>query len=250
MNQADEELAADLLQRAATSGERLAELPAASRPASVDEAHAIQARLVERSGKAVAGWKVSTSAAGEVMHGAIYADDCHVSPAVVARGRYPLMGIEAEIAFRFTRDLPARERPYARGELAACVVPLAVFEIVDSRFASYADTAPIVRLADRMSNGAMVLGDEAAGADPTGLNAVRVRLAVDGRTVVEQAGGHMRTDPFLPAVEFVNARQRTNGFRAGQFVTTGTFTGLRFAQAGEVYEATFEGIGSVRATIA
>ena len=244
-----EDIAVELLHEAATSGRHLAELPAASRPASVAEAHAIQDRLVRRSGKAVAGWKVSTAADGEVMYGAIYAEDCHPSPAVVAASKYRLMGIEAEIAFRFKDNLPPRERNYSRDELTGVLAPFPVFEIVDSRFASYADTAPIIRLADRMSNGAMVMG-RAEGEVPADLAAIHVRLAINGTTVLQQVGGHLRKDPFLPAIEFVNARQKTQHFASGEFITCGTFTGLRFAEAGEVYEVEFDGLGSVRLTIA
>jgi 2-keto-4-pentenoate hydratase len=247
MDGAAEEIAVALLHEAAASGRHLKELPGASRPGSVAEAHAVQDRLVRLSGKAVAGWKVSTAADGEVMYGAIYADDCHPSPAVVAASEYKLMGIEAEIAFRFTNDLPTRERSYSREELTAVLVPFPVFEIVDSRFASYADTAPIIRLADRMSNGGMVIG-RTDGEVPADLDAIHVRLAVNGTIAVEQIGGHSRKDPFVPAIEFINSRQKTQRFAAGEFITCGTFTGLRFARAGEVYEVAFDGLGSVRLT--
>jgi 2-keto-4-pentenoate hydratase len=249
MDSAAEDIAVALLHDAATSGRHLAELPAESRPRTVAEAHAIQDRLVRRSGKAVAEWKVSTAADGEVMYGAIYAEDCHPSPAVVAASKHRLMGIEAEIAFRFTDDLPPRERNYSRDELTGLLAPFPVFEIVDSRFANYADTAPIIRLADRMSNGAMVIG-RADGAVAADLAAIHVRLAINGTTVVEQVGGHARKDPLLPAIEFINARQRTQHFAAGEFITCGTFTGLRFARADEVYEVAFGGLGSVRLTVA
>jgi 2-keto-4-pentenoate hydratase len=144
--------------------------------------------------------------------------------------------------------LPPRERTYSSGELRDLLAPFPVFEIVDSRFSSYSGTAPIVRLADRMSNGAMVMG-RADRSVPGDLSAVHVGLAVNGATVVEQVGGHARTDPFVPAVEFVNARQRTRRFAAGQFITCGTLTGLRFAQSGEVYEVKFDGLGTVRLTV-
>jgi 2-keto-4-pentenoate hydratase len=249
MDSAAEDIAVELLHGAASGGGHLAELPWASRPATVAEAHAIQDRLVRRSGKAIAGWKVSTGADGTVMYGAIYAEDCHPSPAVVAGSKYPLMGIEAEIAFRFIDDLPPRERSYSSDELTGVLAPFPVFEIVDSRFSSYAQTAPIIRLADRMSNGGMVIGrpDGEVVADPA---AIHVRLAVNGTIVLEQLGGHARKDPLLPALEFIHARQRAQGFAAGEFITCGTFTGLRFAHAGEVYEVEFQGLGAVRLTVA
>ena len=43
------------------------------------------------------------------------------SPAHLAVAEVPHLGVEGETAFRFTRDLPARNSPYAREEIAAAV---------------------------------------------------------------------------------------------------------------------------------
>lgn len=246
MDRLAEDEAVGLLAEAARTGVPLMELPEASRPASVAEALAIQDRIVAASGKAVAGWKVSTSPEGEVMYGAIYAEDCHPSPAVLPKDRYPLMGIEGEVAFRFTADLPAGPA-LSRDELAAVLTPFPAFEIVASRFMNYAGTPSVVRLADRMSNGGMVIGRPDGQCDDLGQ--LPVRLAVNVDVVVDQVGGHARLDPFLPVIEFVNALRPRQGFAAGQFITAGTFTGLRFGHSAEVWELEFTGLGRVQLTV-
>ena len=246
MEKSAEDLAIARLSAAATTAVLVDELPLASRPQSVAEALALQDRLVAESGKPVAGWKVATGADGLVTFGTIYAEDCFSSPATVAADRYPPAGVEGEIAFRFLQDLPSGP-PLSRDEIASMLVPFPAFEIVASRFADYSGTPPVVRLADRMSNGGMVLG-EATG-HPADLRTLRVMLSTDGEPVVDQNGGHSRGDPLLPVIEFINWARPTRQFSAGQFITAGTFTGLLFGKAGQRWDLAFKGLGTAQLTL-
>lgn len=246
MDKSAEDEAVRMLGEAARAGKHIEALPEESVPASPAEALAIQDRIVAASGRKVAGWKVATTPDGVPTYGVIFADDCYTSPAVISKDRYPLMGIEGEVAFRFTADLPIGPS-LSDDEIKAVLEPFPAFEIVDSRFFNYAGTPSIVRLADRMSNGGMVLGKaEAIDAD---LSHLPVRLSATADVVVDQVGGHARVDPFLPALEFVRALHPRLAFAAGQFITAGTFTGLRFGNTGEVWELEFAGLGQVRLTI-
>lgn len=238
--------AVQLLSDAARTGIPLVDLPEACRPGTVAEALAIQDRLVSDLGKQVAGWKVATSPEGEVMYGAIFREDCYDSPGIIATDRYPLMGIEGEVAFRFERDL-AVGPSLPRGEFEDLLTPFPAFEIVASRFANYAGTPSVIRLADRMSNGGMVLG-KPTGA-PRDLAGLAVRLAVNADTILAQVGGHSRRDPLLPAIEFVNAMRPRLAFSAGQFITAGTLTGLRYGKAGEVWDLEFQTLGGASLTV-
>ncbi len=246
MDRSAEDEAVRLLGEAARSRRPVVALPEKSAPASPAEALAIQDRIVAGSGRVVAGWKVATTPEGVASYGAIFADDCYTSPATVPKERYPLMGVEGEVAFRFTGDLPMGP-PLSDDGIKAILEPFPAFEIVDSRFSSYAGTPATTRLADRMSNGGMVLGK--AEANDVDLSRLPARLSVSGAVVVDQIGGHARVDPFLPALEFVRALHPRLAFTAGQFITTGTFTGLRFGNSGEVWELDFVGLGQVRLTI-
>jgi 2-keto-4-pentenoate hydratase len=237
--------AVDLLDAAARGGPKVAALPTPM--STIAGALALQDELVARSGKTVAGYKVSTDPSGTVMYGAIYEDDCHTSPTEISAARYPLLGIEGEIAYRLTADLPSRAAPYKRDELEAVLTPFPVIEIVDSRFKSYQATRPIDRLVDRMSNGGMVLG--VATGVLASFEDVRVTLTVGGLVALDQRGGHSRKDPFLPALEFIRSQQHTRSFPAGQFITTGTFTGLIFGQPAQEIEVAFSGFGDARMVI-
>ncbi len=242
--------AAGLLREATRTGTRIPPLPPECRPASPQDALAIQDALVALLGGAVAGWKVATAPDGVTIWGAILRDDCFPSPATVEVGRMPLMGIEGEVAFRFTRDLPMRDAPYEPAEIRAALAPFVAIEIVDSRFTSYAGTPFLDRLADRMSNGGMVLGAPPASGPVPPLDRLHVTARVDGTTTIDRIGGHAKGDPLLPAIEFIHAMQRRRTLEAGQFVTTGTFTGLVFGKAGEHHRIAFDDLGQVELTIA
>jgi len=236
----DIEASARALAEARRSGRPLAALPA--RPQTIADAHAIQDATVAALGEQAAGWKVA-AAAGQVMRGVLVGSRVRASPARFSAKKVPMLGLEAEIAFRFDRALPAREKPYEKDEIAGYVTALVAIEVVDTRFASYADTPMIDRLADFISNGGLVAGTVRPDWRTLDLAALKATLSINSVTVVEQVGGHVTRDPFIPAIALVNAL-RHEGIAQGRVITTGTFTGLYIAKPGDRVVASFEGFGS------
>jgi len=237
--------AAELLVAARRSGRLLDRLPASCAPQSLDDAFAIQDATVAALGETVAGWKVSLID-GRAVRGAIMGSRVFESGARIPAADMPLLGIEAEIAFRFERDLPPRQYGYA--EVADAVTAFAAIEIVASRFRDYPDLPPMDRNADFVSNGGFVRGPASADWRKLDLKDVAVTLTIGGKEIVRRNGGHPAGDPLLPAVALVNALP--GGMKAGQFVTTGTYTGLNFAQPGQEAAATFAGFGTVQVSFA
>jgi len=236
--------AAALLIQARRTGVRLTALPPSCRPQTVDEAHAIQDAAVAALGERIAGWKVASPLDGKIVHGAIVQSRVIANAGSIRASEVPLLGVEAEIAFRFDRELAPRSRAYDYAEVASAVTAFAAIEIVDSRFRDYRATPLIERIADFVSNGAFVAGDAQPRWRDFDLARLDVRLEIDGETVVHSIGGHPTGDPLLPAVDLVNDLCRTNGVPQGRFMTTGTFTGLNFAKPGQRVRAVFEGFGS------
>lgn len=154
-----------------------------------------------------------------------------------------MLGIEAEIAFRFDRAFPPRKQPFERDEVAAAVTAFPAIEIVGSRFCSYADTPPIVRVADYMSNAAFVAGRPRPDWRSFDLKTLEASLSIDGIEVVRRVGGNAN-DPLDQAVALVNALRAKGGIAAGKFVTTGTYTGLSKAIPARSMRAVFAGFGS------
>jgi 2-keto-4-pentenoate hydratase len=242
------ERAAAAIDAADRNGTRLEHLPDGCAPGSAADALAVQERVVALSGQTIAGWKIARPDETAVW-GTIYVRDIHDAPARVPAGRYPLRGVEAEIAYRFRRDLPRGAGAVSAERLAELFEAVPVFEIVDSRFADYRGTPAVHRLCDRMSNGGLVIG-RWNGTPPGDFAAMVVRLDRDGETVFEGAGGHVRKDPLIPALEFIAAEHEHRDFRAGQILATGTFSGLVFGSPGESYHADFGERGQVEITFA
>lgn len=240
--------AADLLVKARRGGALPADLPADLRPGSVTDAHAIQDAVTAALGKAVGAFKANAPANAEPTRGVIYADTVHASPARIAAAKVPQCGVEGEVAFVFARDLPARAAPYSRDEVAAVVDACAAIEVVTSRFRNSDTVTNLEKLADCISNGAFVHG--AAVSDWRGLELgkLKVTLTVNGAAVLEQVGGHPTGDPLGVAVVLVNMMREQGGVRAGQFVTCGSYTGLRYLKPGDVCGVSFEGLGAAEVT--
>ena len=74
---------------------------------------------------------------------------------------------------------------------------------------------------------------------------LEVRLVIDGVEIVRRLGGHVASDPLVPAIALVNTLRTSSGIPAGARATTGTYTGLERAQADSIVEVTFAGFGTV-----
>jgi 2-keto-4-pentenoate hydratase len=223
-------------------------LPADATPASVAEAHAIQDAVTAGVGKPVGAYKAMAPAHGEPTRGVIYADTIHASPARIPAAEVPQCGVEGEVAFVFRRDLPPRPAPYSRDEVAGAVDACAAIELVTSRYRNSDAASNLQKLADSISNGAFVHAAQAADWRNLELGKLKVTLTVNGAPVLEQVGGHATGDPLGIAVVLANMMREQGGVRAGQFVTCGTYTGLRYLKPGDVCGVRFEGLGAAEVT--
>lgn len=237
--------AADLLLRARRTGAPLDEATLFHAFGTVDDVYAVQERVAREVGP-VGAWKVgAASPEAEPFRAPIFRADLFESPAAPAPGRFRLFGIETEIAWRLARDLPARDDPYGVEEaLGAFDVMMPVIELVDSRLAAGAEADAHWKLADNQINGGLVLGPPSpvrADHDPT---VQPYRLEVGGEVVMEGRGGNSAGDPRRLLAWMINETgDHCGGLRAGQIVTTGSLTGLRFVEAGQEVVADLEGLG-------
>jgi 2-keto-4-pentenoate hydratase len=224
----------------------LAGLPPDTRPTTTAEAHAIQDETTAQLGKAVVAYKAMAPATGDATRGLIYAGTVVASPAEIPATQVPQCGVEGEVAFIFRKDLPTRPTPYTREEVAAAVDAVAVIEVVHSRFAVDAPVSPLDKLADSISNGALVFGQPNTGWRNLELGKLIVTLEVNGSPVLEQIGGHPTGDPLGVAVVLANMLRETTGLSAGQYVTCGSCTGLRYLTPGDTCAVRFDGLGEAR----
>jgi 2-keto-4-pentenoate hydratase len=236
--------AASLLAAARNASARIDGLPEACRPKSAADAHAIQDAVTALLRDEIRAYKANAPVSGDPnsygLRAPIYAANTRTSPAKFPVSEAPQCGVEGEVAFRFHHDLPPRSTPYMRDEVAAAVDACAAIEVVTSRFANPDVMSPQDKLADCISNGGFVFGELLADWRALDLAKLKVSLTVNGETVLEQIGGH----PIGVAVAFVEMMRTAGGVSAGQFITCGSCTGLRYLKPGDTCGVRFDGLGA------
>ena len=217
------------------------------RPRSIADAYAIQDRVVDAVGP-IGGWKVGArDATAEPTCAALCAAWIVASPATFEPGRFARHGIEAELAFTFARDLPPQDGAYGERDIIAAIAMVhPVIEVVDSRFADMQAAEPLSQLADSLSHGALVVGPGIAL--PVSFDIARQPVELRFGDALEFSGVNSNAagSPFRLLAWLANhVAGRRGGLRRGNVVTTGSWSGLRFAERRAHVQARFAGIGDV-----
>ncbi len=251
--------ASELLVQARIGKRRLAELPPAVRPGSVDEAYVCQDGVVAgwlaHYGGAVAGYKVACTnviaqqqlGVDGPFYGRLLSPFCWHSGVRLAADGFFMRVIEAEFGFRMGADLAPVAGGRSREEIAVAVEGLLpAIEIVDSRFDDWEHVGAVSLVSDNACNGGWVRGElirDWRGAD---LAAQQVQVRVNGAVAREGSGAAVLGHP-LNALQWlvnkVNSRGET--VRAGQYMTTGVVSAVYMAEAGDEIEADFGSLGTV-----
>jgi 2-keto-4-pentenoate hydratase len=155
-----------------------------------------------------------------------------------------MIGVEAEVAFRFARDLPPRSRPYPEKAIAAAVGEVVVaIELCDTRLANWKEASGLWKLADFQTSSALVVGSGTADWQAIDFLQQGAVFRIGAR-VAKAKGAHPYGNPFRLLPWLVkHCMKRGYGMRAGDVITTGSWTGLEIAKAGDEVMARFPGIG-------
>lgn len=251
MEQKATQCAAQALLDARRDGKALKTLPPGCEPTDFAQAYAIQDAVSEALGE-IGGWKVSAKEPNaEPTCAPMPASVIHPSGYHMPAWDGGQCGIECEIAVRMKNDLPPRSNPYTHEEVLAAIETVhPAFEIITYRLQAHAHTSRVLLGADAFGNGAFVYGDGRShliGLDQTKQRAI---LDVNGERWVDKVGGNLAGDIFTLITWLANhVAIRAGGLKAGQFVTTGSCTGMLFVDGGEELHAEFESIGWVDMTI-
>ena len=217
-------------------------LPAALRPKTESDAYAIQQAVVTELG-GIAGWKVGSPnpAATHFTCAPLPAGTVFDGPVTIEGSDH---GVEAEIAVRLGHDLPPRESPYTLDDIRAAIASAhPAIEVLESRFADVEAAGALSALADSLSNHSLVLGPAIAGWEHIDLLNETVRLIVDEKEIkhgTANPGGEM----LRLVVWLANEGTRwAGGLRAGQVITTGSWTGKDYTRPGAEVVARFTHCG-------
>jgi 2-keto-4-pentenoate hydratase len=169
------------------------------------------------------------------------------SGAVLSGPTYRYRVLEAEIAFLLGRDLPERSSPYTRDEVLAAIASChPAIEELESGLTDPKAANNFSALADLQTHGAFIYGPAFADWRSLDFTKERVILSIDGAVRVERTGSNTSGDllRLLPYLANEGAA-RTGGLRAGQWITTGSWTGNTAAAPRAYAEAIFEHVGTV-----
>lgn len=196
-------------------------------PADASAAYAVQREVWHAlaGGQRPTAWKVGAPRPdAEPLAAPMLPGHVAVSPAAFPPADFFSLGVEAEIAFRFGRDLPARAKSYSHAEILEAISGAHVaLELVDTRLADAQAAGPFWRLADSLLHGGFVLGDEVPGwrsMDWPGLTA----RVLAGDQVLAETRGRPPLDDLLHCLPWWVAH--AGGAKAGDVVTTGAWNGM------------------------
>ena len=155
--------------------------------------------------------------------------------------------LEAEIAFLLGADLLPRATPYTHEEIVAAIASChPIIEELESGLTDPKAANNLSALADLQMHGGFIYGPAYADWKNIDFATETVTLAIDGAVRVERTGSNtsgdlMRLLPYLAN----EGAARTGGLKAGQWITTGSWTGNTPALPGSQAEVSFSHAGRV-----
>ena len=215
-------------------------------------AYAVQRAAIAAWPQEPIGWKIGATSA-EVQgrlkapgpfYGPIFAAHSHPSGTAVA-GAAGLRGVEVELAFRLGRDLPARNGGWSVEEVADAMAGLYLaLEFVATRQEGGLEGRRAI--ADFGLNHAFVHGPAVEGWRDLDLAAIHAAVLVDGHKRAEGDAAVVLGSP-LKALAWL--ADNGPGLRAGQWISTGTLTGLLALPEPCVVTGDFGRLGQVSAQL-
>ena len=188
------------------------------------------------------------------FRGPIFSALTYDSPASLNRSDFfGLCMVEAEIAVLLARDvsfegdgLPGRA---TIAEAIGALVPS--MEIADSRYSDFPKAHPSSIIADLAYAGAWVRGRPVENWRSIDLSKLTVRMFCAGKEIRSGTGAVAMGDPLEPLRYAVADLVKTGAcLKAGQVVSTGTYTQGYLAKVGDLLIADFGALGTVTASFA
>jgi 2-keto-4-pentenoate hydratase len=238
--------AANLLLDSRRTGVPIEDLPEALRPVDLAEAYFVQDLLAEAYGP-IGGWKIGAPTADATPWFAPMPLAWMAPDGAEMNGVRRVRGLEAEIAFLIGNDLPPRPTAYTMDEVVDAIASChPAIEVIESGLLDPLKAARMSMMGDLQMHGGFVYGAAVADWKKIDFTREQVMIAVDGVVRVERTGSNtsgnlMRLLPWLAN----EGAARTHGLKAGQWVTTGSWTGVTMADPGSASNIKFSTAGEV-----
>jgi 2-keto-4-pentenoate hydratase len=226
-------------------------------PMGLDSAYAVQQLLLEdrlHAGQGIVGHKIGLTSISVQKQLGVDQPDYGVLTDAMEYGdqeevpffRLIQPKVEAEIAFILERDLDMDTISLAE-VIRSIAYAVPAIEVVDSRIRDW-KISIFDTIADNASSAAFVLGGVAKKIDQLDLRLCGMRLDNRGEAVSSGCGGACLGNP-LNALTWLARKmvKLEQPLRAGQVILSGALGAMVPVTAGEVYEASISGLGSVTA---
>lgn len=226
-------------------------------PLGLDGAYRVQQLLIEDrlgTGQHIVGHKIGLTSITVQKQLGVNQPDYGVLTDVMEYGDHQEIPIsqllqpkvEAEVAFVLERDLDMDSISLAQ-VMRSIAYAVPAIEVVDSRIRDW-KISILDTIADNASSAAFVLGASARKIDQLDLRLCGMRLDHRGEAVSSGCGGACLGNP-LNALTWLARRMYRLGapLKAGEVILSGALGAMVPVEAGEVYEASISGLGSVTA---
>jgi len=253
--------AAQELIRQQAEGETFRPLNAPFEPPSLAQAYATQDAFVQQlavqRNTRVGGYKIAITTPAmralvgfdDAISGCVLADSVYASGHKLSWQNFQHLIVEFELTLQFGQDLPERDIDWDRHSIAPyldCAYPS--LEIADDRFADYAllKKGFFSVVAENAWNHGVVLGSVIAAKDFDALWQTQATAYINGKVIGQGHSQDVMGHP-LTAMAWIANHVRANGkrFKAGDWVTTGSWVASQFPSAGQELRFEMQGLGEV-----
>lgn len=247
----DAKLGASLLCEARKTGHLLEALPSLALPETEEEAGLVQDEAARLTGP-VRAWKVGAASPSALPARApIHAETLFINSGRVPASMFSYIGAEAEIAYKFAKDLDPQMGDLTLEDVLEAVESVhPAIEIVDTRFTIWDSQPKLVHMADQGNHGALIIGAPIPDWRSMKPQAQRVMLEINGAVVGDKIDGNTAGNPEALLLWLANGGASSlGGIKAGQYVTTGSCAGTVMVKAPVEVKATLVGRGAVTVVI-
>ena len=234
-------------------------------PRDLAEATAMQDAMAAQIGEDIVGWKIAGRPGAPA--GRIFASTSFDNGATLPLPRFAPNIMEFEIGFKLKSDLPPREQPYEREEVAAAADLAINVELVGSRRVGVIERAAaalaagkhfpdndaerFVIIADNAGNLGLVNGPVIEDWQHRSLLDITVDLRIDGGESRPLIPKQARTEPFDVLLWAANDLSRRGiGLKAGHIITPGSVNVPEPLPAGSTAVGVFEDLGQITVSLA
>jgi len=231
------------------------QLPESCRPATVDEALAVQRRLALLLDQPIGGWKCSLPTDDRKLLAPLYASTITRTSPCAVPAQHAFARIEPEIAFVLAQDLPRRAQPYTEDEVRAAIGETRlVVELLGSRYLEPTKIPYPEMLADGANNYGLFVGPVVKDGLARKLDGFPLKITGPSGAILARDGVHPDGHPLRPLTWLANWFNSNKagwkqGLSAGEIITTGSYAGALDVPLATPLTITYGDLGKVDVTL-